>query len=299
MAQITLKQIEAFVQVADLGTFRKAAARLNTTQPNISARISALEGQLGVRLMDRDAGSVRLTTKGENLLVRARAVLTGLDDFVSAAGDDTLFQGVLRLGVTEMIVHAWLGPYLKALNARFPNVMIDLTVDLSSNLSVALFDHAIDLTLQSGPFSRQISGSVPLGSYPMAWVAAPQLGLGNRKVTLKDISAHPVLTHARGTLPFEQLSDHITATRNVPVRLVPSTNMAACLQMTVDGLGVACLPRAMVRSHIGSGELEELNYSWTPDKLTFCARYDDEITPAYVGQAAQIAAQVAADFEVG
>lgn len=55
MAAITLKQIEAFVAVADLGTFRRAAERLNTTQPNISNRIAGLEAQLRVSLMQRDA----------------------------------------------------------------------------------------------------------------------------------------------------------------------------------------------------------------------------------------------------
>lgn len=59
MAQVSLKQLEAFVAVADLGTFRRAAERLNTTQPNISARIAQLEAQMKVSLMERDAGSVR------------------------------------------------------------------------------------------------------------------------------------------------------------------------------------------------------------------------------------------------
>lgn len=72
MAAITLKQIEAFVAVADLGTFRRAAERLNTTQPNISNRIAGLEAQLRVSLMQRDAGSVRLTQKGQAILARAR-----------------------------------------------------------------------------------------------------------------------------------------------------------------------------------------------------------------------------------
>ena len=61
--QITLKQIEALVYVADLGTFRKAAAALGTTQPNISVRIAAMEDTLNIVLMHRDAGAVRLTEK--------------------------------------------------------------------------------------------------------------------------------------------------------------------------------------------------------------------------------------------
>jgi len=54
---INFKQIEAFVWVADLGSFRHAAERLNTTQPNISTRISNLEEMIGAKVMERDAGS--------------------------------------------------------------------------------------------------------------------------------------------------------------------------------------------------------------------------------------------------
>ena len=74
-SQITLKQLEAFVQVVDTGSFRKAAAALGTTQPNVSARIAALEKTLDVVLMHRDAGSVRLTPDGDTLVAAAREVL--------------------------------------------------------------------------------------------------------------------------------------------------------------------------------------------------------------------------------
>ena len=93
MAQPTLKQLDAFIQVADLGSFRRAAERLNTTQPNISARIAGLEELLGQSLMDRDAGSVRLTTAGERLLPHARDVLRATDRLVAAAGDPALIDG--------------------------------------------------------------------------------------------------------------------------------------------------------------------------------------------------------------
>ena len=78
--KLSLKQLEAFVWVADLGSFRKAADRLNTTQPNISSRIATLETLLGQTTMERDAGSVRLTSKGTQLLIHARKVLRAVDD---------------------------------------------------------------------------------------------------------------------------------------------------------------------------------------------------------------------------
>jgi DNA-binding transcriptional LysR family regulator len=103
--KLSLKQLEAFVWVADLGSFRKAADRLNTTQPNISSRIATLETLLNQSLMDRDAGSVRLTSKGRQLLDHARKVLHAVDDFADASSEAHLIESTLRLGVTEMIVH--------------------------------------------------------------------------------------------------------------------------------------------------------------------------------------------------
>ncbi|MFT4728405.1 MAG: DNA-binding transcriptional LysR family regulator [Granulosicoccus sp.] len=94
--KLKLAQLEAFVWVADLGSFRKAAERLSTTQPNISTRILALEHMLDVILMERDAGSVWLTSKGHELLDHARQVLRSSERFMEAAGTAALYEGVLK-----------------------------------------------------------------------------------------------------------------------------------------------------------------------------------------------------------
>jgi len=292
VANINIKQLEAFVQVADQSSFRRAASSLNTTQPNISARISTLERRLGQKLMERDAGSVRLTPVGVELLKKARGVIIALEDFMVAAEAPGLFEGALRLGVTEMIVHSWLGEYLAALRERFPNVAADLTVDLSSNLSEALFSHSIDLALQSGPFNRQTSGSVDLGSYPLVWVASPNLGVGQRVLTLKTLARYSILTHARQTRPYQQLEKHVAEQRDAAARLVPSTNLSACLRMTLEGLGVACLPKAMVKEEVESGALVLLRYLWVPDDLSFKARFHTDKAPYHVRQAAELAGEI-------
>ena len=61
------KRLETFIRVAKLGNFRKAAELMHTTQPAISARISALESELGVKLFTREGGSspIALTPKGK------------------------------------------------------------------------------------------------------------------------------------------------------------------------------------------------------------------------------------------
>lgn len=284
---LTLKLIEAFVTVADLGSFRRAAARLNTTQPNISNRIAQLEAHLGSVLMERDAGSVRLTQKGKSMLEPARKVLAALDGFVAAADDDSLFRDTLRLGVSEMVAHTWLRAFLFQMKARFPHITVELTVDLSANLSKALFDHDLDLAFQNGPFDRKTRNALALGQSPYVWIAAPDLDLPAGALAPQDMMRHPILTHARGTIPFRQLEDHFRPLG--PARLVPSSNISACLQMALDGLGVACLPRAMVTAHLASGSLRALGYAWQPDALRFFARYEADPAPPYISAAASLA----------
>lgn len=288
---INLKQLEAFVWVADLGSFRKAADRLNTTQPNISARISGLETALNVTLMERDAGSVRLNSKGEAILKHARAVLKETDALVIAAGQNALLDGTLRLGVTEMIVHTWLREFLKALKEQYPAIIVELTVDLSANLKEELFSRSIDLAFQNGPFQRQTTGSEDLGTYPWIWVASPELEINsNARISAEELVKHPILTHARDTKPYADVEGYLKASN---ARLVPSSNLATCLHMTVDGMGIATLPAAMVIKELASGELVQLNHAWTPDPMHFLARYDAERSPAHITLAAKLAATIA------
>lgn len=294
---LNFKQLEAFVWVADLGSFRRAADRLNTTQPNISARISALEQMLNVKLMDRDAGSVRLTAKGAVLLEEARKVLRSAESFLESADRSSLVEGVLRLGVTEMIVNTWLRDFLKQAKEAFPNLSIELMVDLSANLTPELFSRSIDVTFQSGPFLRQTSGSQELGVYPFAWVASPELGLeANKKLSLDDMQNDPILTHARGTRPFEEIAAHFNNGSPNSSTIIPSSSIAPCLHMALDGIGIACLPAAMVHSHVASGRLVALNYPWLPSALEFRACYDAKAAPAVVKKIVQLAQDIAAQY---
>lgn len=294
---LNLKQLEAFVWVSDLGSFRKAATRLNTTQPNISARIAALESILKVTLMERDAGSVRLTSKGEELLAYARNVLRSTENLIEAADRNGLYEGVLKLGVTEMIVHTWLRHFLRVLKEEFPNIDVELTVDLSVNIEKELFDRSIDLAFQNEPFIHQTTGNIDLGTYPVVWVASPTLQLDKLlKVTIKDLSKYPILTHARHTQLFQMVDAHFAEHREYSPRLVPSSNLSASIHMAIDGLGIAILPAAMVANELASGELKKLEYHWAPESLHFLARYNADRASGVVSSAAALARNIASAY---
>lgn len=293
----TLKQLEALVWVADLGSFRKAAAHLNTTQPNISARIAGLEATLGLVLMHRASGSVRLTERGEAVVTAARAVLSQAESLIEVAQRPDLLANRLRLGVTEMVACTWLHEYLRQLNSAFPGVSVELVIDLSRTLDTALAGNQLDLAIQNAPFATQTSGEIALGAFDYVWVAAPEIAAQLPAApTIADMVPFKILSHARHTQSYLDLSAHAEKLGVPASKLVPSSSLASCLQMACDGLGVAQMPDLMVRSELASGRLVRLDTRWTPSPLQFFARYQADKAARFVGGAAQLAATVSADF---
>jgi Transcriptional regulator len=295
--KINLKQLETFVWVADLGNFRHVAQRLNTTQPNISARISALEATLGEPLLDRNAVPVRLTAKGADLLVYARRVLRSMEDFLEAADESSLFDGVLRLGVTEMIVNSWLREFLLAFKQRYPDILVELTVDLSSIIETQLLERAIDLAFQSGPFKSPMPGDHDLGLYPMIWVAAPDIAdkLPD-KIKLDHLVAYPIITHAKVTHTYRELSEYFAKRQDLKMRLTSCGNLASSVQMTLDGFGVSPMLLPLVNDHLADGSLVKLNFNWHPTPLSFHARYEQSRASKPIIHAAQMAESISQSY---
>lgn len=297
-SRVTLKQLEGFVCVVDVGSFRKAAAVLGTTQPNISNRIATLEHSLGLVLMHRDSGSVRLTDKGEALLVAARQVLWATEAFVSTAERKDLIAHRLRLGVTELIACTWLHPFLRRFREHYPAVTVQLDVDLSTEVERRLSEGQLDLALMVGPDSINKGSGVPIGVYPYTWVAAPEIaGQLSGRAPLAEIAKGSVLLHSRHTSVARELVAYCEAKRYPMDRLVFSSSLASAVQMAVDSMGVALIPRALAQSHIRDGTLVAIASDWAPTPLQFHARLDPARAPGFVRFAAELAATVSAEFD--
>ena len=172
---MNLKQLETFVWVATLGSFRKAAKKLYTSQPAVSSRIVALEDSLGVELFSRHAGSFDLTTKGVELLPYAQKMLVMADRFKERACEANSLSGVLRIGVSETIVHTWLSDFLQQVHQNFPNVDVELTVDVSANMRNELVSRTLDLAFLMGPISEFSIQNVDLCSFEFAWVCSSKI----------------------------------------------------------------------------------------------------------------------------
>jgi DNA-binding transcriptional LysR family regulator len=294
---LNLKQLEALIWVAELGSFRKAAQHLNTTQPNISTRISSLEKTLGVVLMQRNSGSIQLTDKGHEILTAGRQVLHQAERIIEISDRPDLVIDRLRLGVTELVACTWLHAYLRRLKVEYPALNVELTVDLSRNLDSELSANKLDLAIQTSPFASAASGSIELGKFPYVWVAGRQMSKqlgGNNSVA--DLLPHSILTHARHTQAYIELVEHAEERSLSTTRFVSSSSMASCVQMAEDEMGVTLLPRALVEAELSNGQLIEITVDWLPAPLRFAARYQSEKAAFYLAHSAELALEVVVEF---
>ncbi|MBT3142313.1 LysR family transcriptional regulator [Phaeobacter gallaeciensis] len=292
-SRITFKQLEAFSFVVDTGTFRAAATALGTTQPNISSRISALEAALDVTLLYRDAGSVRLTTKGAELLERTRDILRAGEALLEVAGRQELIEERLRLGVTELVACTWLQPFLRLLRRDYPNLQVELEVDLSRRIEERLREGQLDLALQNGPFAYQATGERMLSGETYVWVSNQEIAkglVGGNSVAR--FFERAVLTHARHTAAGRAL--HVLATeRGYDLgKIVHSSALSACLLMVSEGMGTALLPMSLVKDELDKGRLKTLDADWIAPPLEFFARFNADRAPRFVEKASEIAASI-------
>jgi len=292
-----LRQLEAFLWVATLGNFRKTAEKLHTTQPAISARIAALEDALGVRLLVRDTGSTHLTAKGQELLPFAESVLRAVDHLREQAGDSSRLAGILRLGVSETIVHTILPHFLARLHDIYPDIDVELSVDVTANLRDELVTHTLDLAFLLGPVSEYSITNLELAAFPLVWVASPDLDIDAQQVLHpEDLAKYPLLTYARNTRPFMEISKRLKECGTGRLRLFPSSSLSACLRMAIEGIGIATLPRQMIAPEIKAGTLIELSASWGPEDLNFTASYAAAPFDPVAEKSAILAREAALDY---
>lgn len=273
-----LRNLATFVKVAQLGSFHAAAQQLHTSQPAVSARISALEQELGAQLMQRDKSGTRLTARGTQLLPYAEKLLAISAEMKQQVGHGEPEQGTLRVGITDTLAQLWLTPLLRHWQARYPRIAFELTCDTTHTLLHRLQQHQIDVALVvSQPTLIPDICHIPLSQYPLLWVASPSLISQPTTLTVAQLATFPLLSFPRDTQPWLYLQQ-LFAQQPEPVLLHTCSAVASLLDLARQGIGIALLPAPLVSSDLQQGNLVQLQSSEPPPALAFCCgwREDDD-----------------------
>jgi DNA-binding transcriptional LysR family regulator len=295
---VDFKALETFLWVVTLGSFRGAAQKLNTTQPAISQRIAQLERELGVKLLQRDHRVASPTPSGRQMLIYAEKLIGLRSEMMAVVGDRSAMRGVLRLGVAETIVHTWLPQLIKSVNRAYPNLSLEIEVEITPSLRARLLAQEIELAFLLGPVNAPSVCSRVLCDYPIGFLASPSLGLGQGKLTVRDLAKFPIITFPRKTQPYEIVRSLFNKPDLPPIRLHASASLATVIHMAIEGLGIAVIPTAIIENELAVGSLQLLDTDLHIPPLTFSATWLASPDTAAVEAVAELASQIAQGREI-
>jgi len=245
---ITFKQMEALFWIAELGGFAAAANKLNTTQSAVSKRIQELETTFGIALFDRRKRTARLTEKGEELLLLAHDLLERRDRAVERISAREVLARRFRLGVTELTALTWLPALVDAIRVRYPRLIVEPEVELSSVLFERLAADSIDMIVTPDVFRSANCVVTPLTQVENAWMCTPALAaatLGETvpsRLPLAEISAFTVLTQGNLSGTGMVYGQWFRQNGLPAIHSLTSNNLVAQLGLTLSGLGITYLP---------------------------------------------------------
>ena len=254
----TLRQLSYLVALSQELHFRRAAERMNVTQPTLSLQIKELERQLRAPLIERDSGKVLLTPLGREIVERARSVLSDVEDIKSiAAASQHGFDGTIRVGVPPT-----LGPYLlphivPKLHAKYPNLKLYVKEGKPQELQLELREGAHDVIISPLPIQHSDLTVANLFREPLHVVAATDHPFAKvEKIERRDLQGQKVLAMERG----HQLHDHVIQLcedfKATPLRDYEGTSLDTLRLMVGMGVGIAFLPALYIKSEIGDrGEI--------------------------------------------
>lgn len=143
---MNLKQLEAFVQVAEGGSFSKAAKQLFLTQPTISAHISSLEKELNARLFVRNTKEVKLSDDGKELYRYARQMIdlqNKIEERFETGKSES--KHLITIAASTIPAQYLLPEILMKFNERYPKEQVKLLETDSSQVVTKIIDHMVDV----------------------------------------------------------------------------------------------------------------------------------------------------------
>ncbi len=254
---LSLRQLEYIVAVADTLGFHKAAASCHVSQPTLSAQVQLLEGVLGVRLFERDRRRVLVTPAGSELVARARRVLLETEDLIAAATrSQTPFAGTLRVGVIPTLAPYLLPEVTPAITLRYPGLALVYREEKTADIVHALEEGTLDAGIAA--LEADLGGAAYAEVARDDFVVALPKNhpLAKRKqLTLSELEDERVLLLDEGHC-FREQALSLCAKAHADVASFRATSLATLAQMVSSGAGVTLLPALAVPVENRRGQLE-------------------------------------------
>ena len=255
-----LRSLKAFIHVAELGSFSRAAEKLGYSQPSVSVHIRHLEEALGVKLFDRIGHAVRLTDKGRDLLSLAQQICHMHQQMQLSAGQSGIVGGVIRMATADSLCAPLMHKGFAQLRAEYPDICLELTTAGTGTLSRLLDQNEVDIvcTLDSHIYNTNyvIAHEEQIGVHFIVPAASP-LAL-KPFLTKQDLIKQNLLLTERN-MSYRRLLDEWLAQDSIAIQPVLENGSAELLCSLVEsGMGVSFLPDYVTKEAVHRGTVVRL-----------------------------------------
>jgi DNA-binding transcriptional LysR family regulator len=247
MARINfdLQQLQAFVAVAERGSFRAAADEIHLSSPALSRRIERLESILGAKLFNRTTRDVKLTPLGRTFLERARAALDDLEAAMLGISDiaGSRIGRVTVACVPSAALH-FLPSVVSSFSDKFPKIRIRLMDEAAGQVVASVLAGECDFGIAF--MGHQVPGVDFLPIHDDEFVLAMPRGHAmakRRSVAWADLTDEKLIAVARSSGNRQLLDDALARAGCNPSYRFEVSHIATLLGMVEAGLGMAAVPR--------------------------------------------------------
>lgn len=288
-----IRQLRAFVAIAESGTFTAGALRVHVTQAAISMQIRQLETEIGAKVFVRAPRHVILTEAGEQLLRRARHILrehdAALDEIAELAGAE---RGRLRIGsASAMVLTEQLPAILKELRKQHPAAEIAVTSGTSEVLVDQILAGEVDIAFVSLPVDVRGIKTERLSEDQLVAIASPRHKLAKqRTISAYTLAGERLILGERGG-NTRRLIDQFFAQAGVTLRVAMElSRQQAIKRMVEEDMGVGIVPLQSVKEEVEKGKLirwwiEGAEINWELGIAQLSNGYDSPIMQKFVALA--------------
>lgn len=253
-----IRQLKAFLAIAEAKTFTAGARRVNVTQAAISMQIRQLEDEVGLPLFTRTPRRVILTEAGEYLLERARKILrehdSALAEIAEVAGAE---HGRLRIGSASAMFATQQLPFImQKLKQKFPNADLTVSSGTSQRLVDKIMHGEVDMAFISLPVDNPNIATELLFSDEIVAIAHPKhLLAGEKFISAATLAGEDLVLGERGGNTRRMVDEFFAAANVKPNITMELSRQEAINQMVEMGLGVGLAGAKTVAKEIREGRL--------------------------------------------
>lgn len=263
-----------FVNVADAGSFNKAAQQAGLSTPALSKRISKLEQDLGAQLIHRTTRRLSLTEAGESLYVHAKNIEGQVSDAIaSVSAFSQGVTGTIKMSVPTISGELLLAEAVAEFCQKYPNINVDMRLE---NDFVDLVGEGLDLAIRTGKLEDSSLIAKPLIQSNWVVCCSPNYIERHGEITnleaLKDHNCLAYTYQAQGSFDWRFTRNNIEESVRISGSFA-TNNAQALRKAALAGFGIVYVPRCCVYEDLQQGKLVTILPDYQPRRLGVYAIY--------------------------